>query len=234
VARAAIEQEHAVHELAAARRKLAAMWGESEATFGRIDAHLFALPEIEPFAALVAHIEQSPDYLRFLSASRLRDAEIRLAEARSRSDLSISAGVRRLAATDDNALVFGISMPLGRGARAEAGAAEARAQRAETDAERDAHAVRVAAELFAIHQELQHAITEAETLRSEVVPEMQSALAATRAGYEQGRFSYLEWVDAQRELIAVERALIEAAANAHLFVTEIERLTGEPLAPQDR
>jgi hypothetical protein len=28
----------------------------------------------------------------------------------------------------------------------------------------------------------------------------------------------------------VQRALIDAAANAHLFRAEIERLTGEPLA----
>jgi hypothetical protein len=40
----------------------------------------------------------------------------------------------------------------------------------------------------------------------------------------------LEWVDAQRELVEVQRALIDASANAHLYRTEIERLTGEPLS----
>jgi cobalt-zinc-cadmium efflux system outer membrane protein len=231
VARATIDQEHAEHELAAARRKLAAMWGDSAATFGRVDANLFALPEIATFAALVERLEQSPDYLRFVSEARLRDAEIRLAESRARSDLSLSAGVRHLEDGDDNALVFSISMPLGRSARAQGTVAETQALRDRTDADREAHAVQVAAELFAIHQELQHAITEAQTLRTAVLPEMQTALAATRAGFDQGRFSYLEWVDAQRELVDVERSLIEAAANAHLYLAEIERLTGEPLSP---
>ena len=51
-----------------------------------------------------------------------------------------------------------------------------------------------------------------------------------------GRYSYLEWVDAQRELVDVQRTLIDASANAHLYRAEIERLTGEslPVADGDR
>jgi cobalt-zinc-cadmium efflux system outer membrane protein len=81
--------------------------------------------------------------------------------------------------------------------------------------------------LFELFQELRHAITEAEILRTSVLPEMEAALEATRVAFERGRYSYLEWVDAQRELVEVERQLIDASANAHLYRTEIERLTGE-------
>ena len=59
---------------------------------------------------------------------------------------------------------------------------------------------------------------------------MEAALDATRVAFERGRYSYLEWVDAQRELVDVQRALIDASTNAHLYRAEIERLTGEPLA----
>jgi cobalt-zinc-cadmium efflux system outer membrane protein len=90
--------------------------------------------------------------------------------------------------------------------------------------------VRAEAQLFELFQELRHSITEAEVLRTSVLPEMEAALEATRYAYERGRYSYLEWVDAQRELVDVQRALIDASANAHLYRTEIERLTGEPLA----
>ena len=68
-------------------------------------------------------------------------------------------------------------------------------------------------------------------MRASVLPEMEAALEATRVAFEQGRYSFLEWVDAQRALIDVERALIEASASAHLYLAEIERLTGEPLSP---
>jgi cobalt-zinc-cadmium efflux system outer membrane protein len=231
LARAEIEQEHAEHALLSSRRSLAAMWGDREAGFGRIETDLYSLPAAESFEALAARLARNPDFLRFASTARLRDAEIRLAESRARSDLELSAGVRRLQASDDYALVFGIAMPLGHAARAQSSVAEAQALRALNDVDSEAHAIRVDAQLFAIYQELRHALAEAATLRASVLPEMEAALTATREAFEQGRYSYLEWVDAQRELIDVERALIEASANAHLYRAEIERLTGEPLSP---
>jgi cobalt-zinc-cadmium efflux system outer membrane protein len=231
LARAQIEQEHAEHELLASRRKLAAMWGDSEASFGRVAADLYSLPETETFEALSIRLEHNPDFARFASEARLRDAEIRLAESRARSDLAVSAGVRRLQQTRDHAFVFGVTVPLGSAPRARGAIVEAEALRNLTDAERVAHQVRAAAQLFELYQELRHAITETETLRSTVLPEMQAALEATRTAFQRGRLSYLEWVDAQRELVDVERALIEAATNAHLYFAEIERLTGEPLSP---
>ncbi len=225
LARAQIELEHAEHELAASRRKLAAMWGATEDRFGRIEADLFSLPAVPTFEQLADAIPRSLDLARFASEARLRDAELRIAETRARSDISVSAGVRHLQTADDQAFVLGVTLPLGARTRASGAIAEARAQRELTDSEQEAHRVRVLAQLFEVYQELSHAVTEANTLRESVAPEMEAALTSTQYAFERGRYSYLEWTEAQRELIAVRRALIEAAANAHLFQVEIERLT---------
>src|SRR5688572_24402537 len=228
-ARAAVEQEHAEHELLTSRRKLAAMWGDSEATFERVGADLYALPPSEGYEALVARLAGNPDFTRFASEERLRDAELRVAEAHARSNFTVRAGLRVLHDTDDEALVFGVTLPLNAASRARSEIAAARAEREQTAAEREAYRVRAEAQLFELFQELRHAITEAEVLRTSVLPEMEAALEATRYAFDRGRYSYLEWVDAQRELVEVQRSLIDAAANAHLYRTEIERLTGEPL-----
>jgi cobalt-zinc-cadmium efflux system outer membrane protein len=229
-ARAGVEQEHAEHELASSRRLLAAMWGDSEATFESVSADLYTLPQIESYEALVARLESNPDFMRFASEERLRAAELRVAEAHARSTLTWRAGARILSETHDEAFVLGVTMPLFSRSRAESEIAEARALREQTTAERDAHRVKAEAQLYEIFQELRHAITEAEILRMSVLPEMEGALEDTRYAFERGRYSYLEWVDAQRELIEVQRALIDASVNAHLFRTEIERLTGEALS----
>jgi cobalt-zinc-cadmium efflux system outer membrane protein len=228
-ARAAVEQEHAEHELLTSRRKLAAMWGDSEATFERVGADLYVLPPSEGYEALVARLAGNPDFARFASEERLRDAELRVAEAHARSNLTVRAGLRILHDTNDEALVFGVTLPLNAASRARSEIAAVRAEREQTAAEREAHRVRAEAQLFELFQELRHAITEAEVLRTSVLPEMEAALEATRYAFDRGRYSYLEWVDAQRELVEVQRSLIDAAANAHLYRTEIERLTGEPL-----
>ncbi len=229
-ARVAVEQEHAEHELLTSRRKLAAMWGDNEASFDRVAADLYALPPNEGYEQLVARLASSPDFARFASEERLRDAELRVAEAHARTDLTWRAGLRFLSETNDEALLFGVTLPLNADRRARSEIAAARAEREQTAAQRDAHRVRAEAQLFELFQELRHAITEAGVLRTNVLPEMEAALEATRYAYERGRYSYLEWVDAQRELVDVQRALIDASANAHLYRTEIERLTGEPLS----
>jgi len=228
-ARAAVEQEHAEHELLSSRRQLAAMWGDSDATFDSVSADLYTLPQSEGYETLVARAERNPDFTRFTSEERVRAAELRVAEAHARSTLRARAGLRILHDTNDEALVFGVTLPLFSGARARSEIAAAQALREQTVAEREAHRVRVEAELFDLFQELRHAITEAEILRTSVLPEMEAALEATRYAFERGRYSYLELVDAQRELIDVQRSLIDASVNAHLFRTEIERLTGEAL-----
>jgi len=227
--RARIAEEHAEHALLASRRKLAAMWGDTEDHFGEVTAGLFEVPTVPPFADLAAQIDSNPDLARFASEARLRHAELNLARAKARADVTWTAGVRHLETLDDNALVLGASVPLFSASRAEGAVAEARAQRALTDAEREAHRVRVLAELFELYQELRHAVNETEELQRTVSPEMEAALRATEHAFERGRYGYRELAEAQRELIDVQRALITAAANTHLFRVEIERLTGRAL-----
>jgi outer membrane protein, heavy metal efflux system len=219
LARAELEEEHAEHELLSSRRKLSAMWGEPEPTFESVAANLYQLPTLGDFEILVGNLEQNPDRLRFLT--------------RARSDLTANAGVRRLQESRDHALVFGVSVPLFSGSRAESAIQEAQTRREQTNAEQRAHRINAQTQLFELYQELRHALTEAETLRDKVLPEMEAALSATRHAFERGRYSYLEWVEAQRELISIRRALIDAARNAHLYRTEIERLTAASLpSPQ--
>lgn len=227
LAQARVEQEHAEHELLTSRRKLAAMWGATDATFGPVSADLYVVPETESFELLVARLAENPDFTRFASESRLRDAEIRLAESKRRADITYFAGVRRLQESRDQAFVAGITIPLAGRDRARGDVLAATALRDLNVAEREVHRVQAEAQLFEIYQELNHSLAEVRMLRTEVLPEMEGALDATRYAFERGRYSWLEWADAQRELVGVQRSLIEAAANVHLYRTELERLTGE-------
>ena len=83
---------------------------------------------------------------------------------------------------------------------------------------------------FYLHGELQVARAEVEALRGELLPQAERALDQTRSGFQRGRFSYMELASAQQDVLQTERAAIEAAGTVHRLHTEIERLTGEPLA----
>ncbi|MCC6206587.1 MAG: TolC family protein [Gammaproteobacteria bacterium] len=228
-------EERAVQvELDSARKQLAATWGASQPVidgqvFGEVQADLFTLPPIGDFAELATRLAANPDFLRFASEARLRDAELRLAVSQRRPDVTLGAGLRRLEASKDQAFVASFSMPLFSGRRAEGFVAEAQANRELVDAERRIAEVKAQATLYELHRQLTRAVLEAQTLKDDIQPRIAEALKETEYAYERGRYSYLELVDAQREYLAVQATLIEAASSAHTLRAEIERLTNAPL-----
>lgn len=228
--RAQLERQHADGELNGARHALAAMWGSNTPAFTRAEAQLFELPETGSFAALAQRLQGNPDFLRFASETRLREAELRLAQSQARANLNVSLGLRRLAATDDVGLVAGFSVPLRLFDRNQGAIREAEFKREQTAATEQAARIKAEATLYALHQEFVASRTRAGTLRNEGLAQAQLALEQTRYGYERGRFSYLELAAARSELFELETAAVAAAAEAHRLLIEIERLTGEPLA----
>jgi cobalt-zinc-cadmium efflux system outer membrane protein len=235
--RAQLELQGTRSQLEAARYSLAAMWGSADATLdglalGDVQAQLFQLPQAGDFSVLVERLAQSPDFLRFASAERLREAELRLAATQRRADLTVGGGVRRLQSGGDFALVASVSMPLFAGRRAESAIAEAAARRDAVGAEREAALVRARAELYALHRQLRDAVAVAQSLEANAIPKMEEALRETTYAFERGRYGYLELVDAQREYLAVQAERIDASALAQTLAIEIERLTNAPLAEE--
>ena len=230
--RANVEQRRAASELRAARYSLAALWSDAEPAFAAAAADLFRFEPSQPFATFFARAERTPELLAFASQARLRDAELRLAQAQARQNIAVDVGLRRLEQTDDWALVAGFSKPLGVRDRNQGAILEARARLAQVGAERDAALVRLRANLLAVYEQMSAARESAETLRGEAVPQAETALRQTQAGYDVGRFSFLELATAQSELLELQQAAVDSAADYHLFRAELERLTNEPLSTE--
>lgn len=210
-----------------AQRKLAAMWGAMEPDFERIQADLFDLPNIESLSQRTERIVNSADFLLFATEIRQREAEVELARAEARANITVSAGVRRLEATGDQALVAGFSMPLASARYGKPRVAEAQARRDGLERERDAALIKARASLFELAARLRHAVEESQRLRDDLLPRMETAVKATEYAWQRGRYGYIELTEAQREQLALRLALITAATNAHLYRIEIERLTGD-------
>jgi cobalt-zinc-cadmium efflux system outer membrane protein len=229
ISRVRLQKEDAEHELAAAKQKLAALWGSTQVDFGPAQGALHAMPPLESFPALRERLERNPEFERLICEKRLREAELTLAETRRRLPWQVTAGVRRFEVGSDHALVLGISVPLPVRDQTEGAIATARANASQVDAQRIALRARLDAELFALYQELRHSYSQVSALRDDVIPRMETAVEQSRYAYERGRYSYIEWVAAQRELLELRRELLEASANVHRYRIELERLTGAAL-----
>ena len=230
LARVRLDREDLGHELLSSNRRLAAQWGDTRPEFTRVRGGISELPTPDSFASLVSRIDGNPNVARYLSEKRLREAELRLAEAEARPDWQLSAGVRRLEQLNDQAFVAGITIPLATRNRNQGRIAEARARLAMADADRTATRVQIETQIFALYQELQHSLHRAATLHEEILPRVERALADTERAYAAGRYGYFELRVVQAEVLAARTALIEASIDAHRHVIEIERLTGTTLS----
>lgn len=231
--RAQLEQEHYEHQLDAQRRQLAAQWGETDPQFERLDADLRALPVVADYTALVERLRRSPAFARYDVETRLREADLQLARAQAQGNPLLGAGVRRMQASGDYALVASLLIPLPVRNRNQGAIAEAEALRERVAADRQNGLLRSQTALYVLLQELRHARTLVEAVRDQLLPQAEEALTLTRHGYANGRYSQLDLLDAQKTRLELERELLSNAADYHRTLAAIERMTALAVDSQD-
>ena len=187
-------------------------------------------PQIISFQTLKLKISQNPDLLKYLSLDRVKQSELRLAQEQNNPKWTFSTGIRRFERSNDFGLVARISVPFGGSNNNQGQIAEMRANIARNQSEAAALRIRAQTSLFVIYQELQHNIHLGEMLNIEVIPRLEKALTETHKAYELGKYSYLEWLAVQNDLLDAQSSLLEAYRAAHLNKIELERLTGAQIS----
>ncbi|CAM3276958.1 Transporter [Sphingomonas antarctica] len=161
----------------------------------------------------------------------IADAQVRLARSQRVPDVTVSAGVRRLNATNDVAGVFGISVPLPLFSSGRAGVDVASAQRAQLDALRRVAVLDAERQILAARAELGNAAT---TARAATGPALVTAIEAARIariGYREGKFGQLDLLEAERALAETRASAIDALAALHDARARLERLTTTAPSP---
>ncbi len=229
LARATIELEHAEHELAASRMELSRHWGSTTPQFTTAQAALFQLPTPAPFEQLETLLADNPDLVRFATEKRFSQARLRQAQSRGNANIELSAGVRHFNAPGDAALLFSASLPFGASTRAQPYVEERQHLMQQDPLRHEQQRLALYSRLYKIYQELLHAQTAYKVLTEQITPQAELAVSDYENGYKQGRFSLLEWNDAQQMLLDARLETIITAANYHRHQIEIERLIGTQL-----
>jgi len=216
-------------QLALTRLQLGAMWGSSD-PLPPISGDLAPLPSVPDLQTLRQVVENAPTFLHQATSRRLAAADLRLQQSANRADPTVSIGVRHRGEDNDEALVFSLGLPLRQRSSNRGNVAEAQAQLDLHDARQSIVAVRIATTLEQIRQTMANEHSMATRLQEQLLPLSRQLLDDIRIGYVQGQFDVMQWLDAQTELVALERELIEARHAVHLQLLELEQLTGQPLA----
>jgi len=229
VARARVDVAKSKRALAATRVRLAETWGSSDPQFSRAVGRLSPPSLPPPRASLDEMLLQTPEMERLTEELHRREQMIKLEKARGVPDLKLTLGPRNYQETSGWAWVGGVSMPLPIFDRNQ-GAHRA----AEFELERTRHEVaarRAALEsrLSRVLEKLRATGEEARSYETEIVPASAEAFEAMSLGFREGKFGFLEVLDAQRSLFEASLLLLESRQRYAVARTELERLVGRPL-----
>lgn len=230
LAQSRIDRDRLEAELESRKLALASLWGATTPAFRSLQGDLFQFGTAYDFETLYQRVRDSPAMQVYASEERLRKAELQLARSQSEGDIRWQVGLRRFEESNDTALTAGVSMPLFSGGRNRGELQAAQAAASEVRYRREDTLLRLRTRLFEAWQTRQQAVAAVQLIREVVVPDLTEALDLTRQAYERGRYSYVDWVSAQRELLSARQALVDAAATALLNQALLEQLTAQPLA----
>ena len=235
-ARAKIETEKARMEvenyrylLEAAKNRLASLWGTGRADFQGVRG-VIALPDTLPtLGDLGMLLQQNPGLARMETEKRLRQAELELQKARKMPDPYVSAGYRRLLDAGAGAMVAGVSVPLPFFDRNQGEIKKAAIRVRQVEQLRQSVEMSLWKELSMQYGRLLSIIYRAKSLERSVIPQAEQSMQVIMDGYRQGRFTFLDVLDAQRTLFQSYTDYLRALADYRQQVSAIEMLTGEPL-----
>ena len=218
--------EKAMLALTTARQILASALGREATTMGGVSGNLTILPPLPTLAEIEAQIGQNPEIARRRIESEAKRRELALARAHRIVDPTIGLGLRNFKESGDNALIFGLSLPLPLFDRNQGNVQAATHRLAAAQAQEASGVVQSRSSLAESWQSLATSSAEAQMLQEQIIPAAQQTFAAVSYGYQAGKFGVLEVQDAQKTLFEVRERYLEVLTTAHLAAVELDRQLG--------
>jgi len=215
----------AVRELEITKRNLASFWGQEEGSYSLDVADFLAIRSPAALMDAAARLSATPDIARQDAVTARARAILDLERANAIPDPTVSVGVRDFRETRDQALMFGVSLPIPVWNKNQGNIARALHEARKSETDKQALMLDLGNALTRAAQEMQTAYGEAESLRTTILPAAERAFSLSRQGYQAGRFPYLEVLDAQRTLFEARSQRNAALKNYHTRRAEVERLT---------
>ncbi len=243
-----VEQTKARVAEAGIRLELAQVRGEEVSARARLDqslgrpvgaplsgyaltGRLADLPAVPAESRVRDLLADAPALRRARLEVQRREAMTALEQARRMGDLTVSLGARRDVSAGRSQAVVGLSIPLPLFDRNQGNVQEAMGR--EDGARQALEVARAQAESQALQarEGLALAGAEARALTDDILPGAQSAFDAATRGFELGKFSFLEALDAQRTLLGARTQYLRALAQAHRAAAELNRILGIETLP---
>ncbi len=219
-------------DLKFAKSRLALLWGSSDANFELSEADFLnvnELPEIDK--EILPEIIKSSHYARILRTSEAQAKELYdLERANAIPDPTLNLGFRELNQSDDHALVAGLSIPIPVFDQNSGNIDKARNQANRMRESNNLSLLELQNQVFASYNKMKISYEQVSMLKEKILPSAEKAFQQTQAGYNAGKFPYLEVLDSLRTLSSARLSYNNTLKEYHIRKAEIERFVSNQTA----
>lgn len=221
-----VELAQAASEERNALSRLFALLGKIDMPFTVLEGKAGNLPPVPNLADLQPLISSSPAVVLARIEVDRRQALTDLEQSKRVPDVTVSVGMQRSNETQRNVLLFGVSVPLPVFDRNQGNLLEALKLEDKARDELQVATVRLHSEVAQARERLATIASEIQTLQQDVLPGAKSAYDAATIGFENGKFNFLEVLDAQRTYFTAKAQYLKALGEAHRAAADVDRLLG--------
>ena len=222
-ATARLELAQAQSELSIAMLTLAAYWGETIAVSQPLAIPALDLALPPALDELQRRLDASPQMRRSRLQLEREEAQVGLDRSQRMPDVTLMVGRQKDDEIGRSQTVLGVSLPIPLFNRNQGSlqASLSRAEKARTELE--AERLRLHQSLTTAYQRAQLSREQVRTMREDVLPRAQRVFDAAVTGFEAGKFSFLDVLDAQRTLLQIRTQYIQALYDRYRAVAELGR-----------
>ncbi len=226
-----VELAQAASEQRNALSRLFALMGRTDVPYTVLEGTAETLPPVPNLADLQALISSSPAVVLARIEVDRRKALTDLEQSKRVPDVKVSVGMQRSNETPRKVLLFGVSVPLPVFDRNQGNLLEALKLEDKARDELQGATVRLHSEVAQARERLTTITAEVQSLQQDVLPGAKSAYDAAAIGFENGKFNFLEVLDAQRTYFTAKSQYLKALGEAHRAAADIDRLLGASMVP---
>jgi cobalt-zinc-cadmium efflux system outer membrane protein len=227
LAGARVDYARAESTLKSSKKRLATAMGEPQVNFETVEGNLETPPELPTIETLEARLTQSPTYRKAQIEVDRRKAISEVERSKGVPDVTVSLGGRKNQELGLNQAVFGVSIPIPVFDRNQGNLLESLRRADQAKDELTATQYRLSRELQAAYENLSASREEFLALREKILPSAQNAYEAASKGFEMGKFSFLEVLDAQRTLFDAMAQSQQSLAQSHRYAAELQGILGQ-------
>lgn len=213
-------------QLREAKIILSSLWNRQDFVDFTLAGQLEIETPLPDLSALIELVDTVPSIARFEAEREAQEVAVDLEKAKSKADYTIFGGARYLSeGRGDAAFVLGIEMPWKIRNENEGNIRSAMSRLRVLDSRKRVLRQKAIAEISVNYSELASSIEEWKSLRDNLLPSAQAALAETEIGYQRGIVPLLNVLDARKSLFEIRTAMLDSTGRYLNAQAEIERLT---------